>query len=191
MGMYKYVRILWKQPKDKLGEVWRDRLIKWRKEPATIRISKPTRIDKARAIGYKAKQGIIVVRQRLKRGGRMRPTIKSGRRPKHRRRLKVLHKNYQQIAEERANRLFPNCEVLNSYYVAKDGIYIWYEVILVDTSHPTVKADKNLKWICEKQHKGRAYRGLTSAGRKSRGLRKKGKGSEKTRPSRRSNKRKI
>jgi len=189
--MYKYVRILWKQPKDKLGEVWRDRLIKWRKEPATIRISKPTRIDKARAIGYKAKQGIIVVRQRLKRGGRMRPTIKSGRRPKHRRRLKVLHKNYQQIAEERANRLFPNCEVLNSYYVAKDGIYIWYEVILVDTSHPTVKADKNLKWICEKQHKGRAYRGLTSAGRKSRGLRKKGKGSEKTRPSRRSNKRKI
>ena len=41
----------------------------------------------------------------------------------------------------------------------------------------------NINWIKNRQHKARAYRGLTSAGRKSRGLRNKGKGAEKMRPS--------
>ena len=33
---------------------------------------------------------------------------------------KNLDKNYQLIAEERTSKKYPNCEVLNSYYVAKD-----------------------------------------------------------------------
>jgi len=80
-------------------------------------------------------------------------------------------------------------EVLNSYYLAEDGQHKWFECILVDRAHPSVKTDKRLGWISDK--KGRAHRGLTSAGKKSRGLGKKGKGTEKVRPSLRKHKRKA
>ena len=82
MGMYKYVRDLWKKPKKNLGEVQKNRLILWRKQPVTVRIKKPTRIDRARSLGYKAKQGFILIRQRVGRGGRMKPKTAGGRRPK-------------------------------------------------------------------------------------------------------------
>ena len=183
MSFYKYIREAWKKPKSRLGPLWQQRLVKWRREPVTVRIKRPTRLDKARSLGYKAKPGFVIVRQRVKRGGKQRPKFKAGRRSKHMRRRLVLAKNYQQIAEERANRKFKNCEVLNSYEVAKDGKHYWYEIILVDKSHTAIKSDKNLKWIAEKQHTKRVYRGLTSSARKSRGLRKKGKGAEKIRPS--------
>ncbi len=191
MSLYKHIRKIWERPKKNLKDIWSQRLIEWRKEPVTLRIERPTRIDRARSLGYRAKQGYIVVRQRVLRGGRQRPDIKGGRRPKHNTQRKVLHKNYQQIAEEKANRKFKNCEVLNSYFVAKDGRFYWYEVILVDKEHPSIKADKRISWINDKQHARRAFRGLTSSARKARGLRNKGKGAEKARPSRRSNLRKI
>src|SRR3989338_10262203 len=132
MGMYKYVRDLLKKPKENLGELWRNRLIEWKKENTTVRIDHPTRIDRARSLGYKAKQGYIIVRQKRLRGGRQRPMVTGGRRPKHARRKKILRKPYQQIAEERAARKYPNLEVLNSYWVAQDGDYYWFEIILVD-----------------------------------------------------------
>ena len=182
MSLYKYIRQAWKKPNNQ------QRLIKWRQEPVTVKVDHPTRLDRARSLGYKAKKGIIVVRQRVNRGGKQRPKFKGGRRSKHMRRRKVLGKNYQQIAEERANKKFPNLEVLNSYEVGKDGKHYWYEIILVDASNPTIQADKNLAWLTNK--KRRAYRGLTSAARKARGLRHKGKGAEKIRPSLRANKRK-
>ena len=93
--------------------------------------------------------------------------------------------NYQAIAEQRANKKYVNCEVLNSYYVAEDGQHMWYEVILIDRAHPQITSDTDLNWISYKT--GRAFRGLTSAGRKHRGLRNKGKGAEKLRPSRTAN----
>jgi len=179
MGLYKHVRELWKKPKKNLGKVQRQRLILWRKQPATIRIDKPTRIDRARSLGYKAKQGFIIIRQRVKRGGRMRPKPAGGRRPKRAGRKKVVKKNYQWIAEERAVKKYTNCEVLNSYYVGQDGKHYWYEVILIDRDHPNIKKDAHLRRITKQR--GRVHRGLTSAGKKSRGLRRKGKGAEKIR----------
>jgi len=166
MGMYKYVRDLWKQPKKNMPELWRSRLIEWRKGDSTVRLKRPTRIDRARSLGYKAKPGFIVVRQRVIRGGHRRPMPKKGRRSKRYHGNKNLNLNYQTIAERRADKKYPNCEVLNSYYVAEDGRYFWYEVILVDGSHPVIKADKNINWIANQ--KGRVHRGLTSAAKKSR-----------------------
>jgi large subunit ribosomal protein L15e len=192
MGYLKYVREIWKKPKVNAPSLWRERLIKWRREPVTLRIDKPTRIDRARSLGYRAKQGFIVVRQRLIAGGRKRPTIKKGRRPKRSRQKKILGQSYQIVAEQRVARKFPNCEVLNSYYVAEDGKYYWYEVIMVDKTHPVIKADPKIKWIAEKQHRGRVFRGLTAAGKRSRGiLTHKGKGAEKLRPSLRARQRKA
>jgi large subunit ribosomal protein L15e len=181
MGLYKYVKDSWKNSTHEFKEMQRKRLTEWRAQETTVRIDKPTRVDKARAVGYRAKQGVIVVRQRVDRGGRMRPKIKGGRRTAHNYQHKNLAKNYQQIAEERANEKYKNCEVLNSYFVGKDGISYWYEVILLDRTSPVIQKDEVYHGIITQT--GRAYRGITSAARKSRGLRGKGLGYEKSRPS--------
>jgi large subunit ribosomal protein L15e len=183
---YKYIAEAWKKPEESyVEELMRQRLIEWRKEPAIVRVEKPTRLDRARKLGYKAKQGFIIVRVRVRRGGLRKQRPRAGRRPK---RMGVKKykpaKSLRLIAEERAARKFPNLEVLNSYWVGEDGRFKWFEVIMVDPHHPAVKADKDINWICQKQHKGRVFRGLTSAGKKVRGLRKKGRRAEKARPSR-------
>ena len=179
MGMYQYIREAWKKPKELA--FWQQRLIKWRNEPAALRIERPTRLDRARSLGYKAKPGFVIVRQRVTRGGRQRPQIRHPRRPKAMGRRKDLTMNYQAVAENRAAKKYPNCEVLNSYYVGKDGLHYWYEVILVDRANPSILADPHINWII--WHKGRSERGLTSAGKRARGLLHKGKGAEKVRPS--------
>jgi large subunit ribosomal protein L15e len=98
-----------------------------------------------------------------------------------------VNKNYKQIAEERANKKYKNLEVLGSYFLAKDGIHVWHEIILIDKSHPQITKDSRYSWIAHPSQTGRVYRGKTSAAKKSRGLRVKGKGAEKMRPSKRAN----
>jgi len=100
---------------------------------------------------------------------------------------KTMGKSIQRIAEERACRKYPNMEVLNSYWVGEDGRQKWYEVILLDPHHPSIINDKNLGWISKPGHRGRSERGLTSAGVKGRGMRRRGIGTEKCRPSVRAN----
>ena len=184
MGMYKYIAQAWKKPEDSyVGELLKERLIEWRKGPTVTRIPKPTRLDRARALGYKAKQGFIVVRVRVRRGGRRASRPKAGRKPRSMGVSKLTPgKNLQWIAEERAARKYPNLEVLNSYWVGEDGKYVYYEVILVDPHHLAIKNDPEINWICEPQHRGRVFRGKTSAGRKARGLVRR-RSAEKVRPS--------
>ena len=186
MSMYKHVAEAWKNPDASyVKDLMRQRVITWRREPAIVRIERPIRIDRARTLGYKAKQGFVVVRARVRRGGLRKLRPKAGRRPK---RMGVKKfkpaKSLQLIAEERAARRFPNLEVLNSYWVWQDGMHKWYEIIMVDPAHPVIKSDEHINWICERPNTRRAFRGLTSAGKKMRGLRHKGRGAEKIRPSR-------
>ncbi len=191
MGLYKHVRELWTKPQANMAELWRERLIAWRREESTVKLEHPTRIDRARSLGYKAKQGIIVVRQRVIRGGKRRPDVAGGRKPSKSGKKLNLRKNYQLICEERANKQYHNLAVLNSYWVAQDGKYIWYEVILVDPSHPVIKSDPHLNWICAPKNWSRVFHGKTSAGQKMRGMLYKGEGAEKVRPSRRANLRRL
>jgi len=187
MGYQKYLKQAWKCPKQGLGaENWRNWLIQLRKEPSVIRVEHPTRPDRAHALGFRAKEGIIVVRTRVVRGGRKRPKPRHGRKPSAYGRFVNARKSLQVMAEEYTQKRYPNCEVLNSYWVGQDGAYKWYEVILVDRAHPVIIADKKLNWITKPEHRGRVYRGLTAAGKESRGLATKGKGSVQFRPSKRS-----
>lgn len=186
--MYKYIRNLWKTMSGEHKEMHRLRMVAWRKENAIVKIDRPTRLDRARSVGYKAKKGYVLARVRVNRGGRKREQIKKGRRSKTSRRQKIVGKSYQWIAEERVQRKFKNLEVLNSYFVGKDGIHYFYEVILVDPYRPEIKKDPKMNWICARSQTNRVFRGKTSFARKSRGLRKKGIGAEKLRPSRRANK---
>ncbi len=171
MGLYQQVREAWKRPSKTMPELYRQRLIAWRREDSTVRIERPTRIDRARSLGYKAKQGFVVARQRVPRGGHVRPDISGGRRPKRFGTRMNLQKNYQQIAEERTQKKFENLVVLNSYWVGQDGSYYWYEVILVDPDHPVIKSDRKINWICAKKNRSRVFHGKTSAGYRGRGLR--------------------
>ena len=77
--------------------------------------------------------------------------------------------------------------VLNSYWIAQDGTYKYYEVIMVDPAHNAIRNDPRINWIANPHQKHRELRGITSAGKASRGLRVKGHLNAKTRPSRRAN----
>ncbi|MCX6815285.1 MAG: 50S ribosomal protein L15e, partial [Candidatus Aenigmarchaeota archaeon] len=132
------------------------------------RIDHPTRLDKAHALGYKSKQGFILARVRIGKGRRRRPSPTKGRKPRSIGVFFTPKMNLQAIAERRTARKFPNLEVLNSYSVGRDGMYNYYEVILVDKNHPAIKKDKDVGWIVHQRK--RVFRGLTSAGKKSRGL---------------------
>jgi len=161
-----------------------ERKSRWRKSSPVVRLERPFRIDKARKYGYKAKQGFIAARARVRKGGRRKSRPVKGRGPKKMGVKKITPaKSIQRMAEERTQRKFPNLEVLASYWLWEDGQYKWYEVILLDPDHPVIKKDNDVSWITEKQHKRRVFRGLTPSGRKGRGLRKRGMGAEKVRPS--------
>jgi large subunit ribosomal protein L15e len=184
---YKYIAEEWAKPeKSFVEELMRQRLIEWRKQHTVERIERPTRLDRARKLGYKAKQGFVMARTKVRRGNMRKIRPKAGRRPK---RMGVKKfkpaKSLRLIAEERTARKFPNLEVLNSYWVGEDGRSKWFEVILVDPHSPSIMSDKDINWITEPQHKRRVFRSLTSAGKKIRSLRNKGTGAEKVRPSKR------
>jgi large subunit ribosomal protein L15e len=133
---------MWKSNTDEL----KSKSISWRREPVLNRIPRPSRLDRARRLGYKSKQGILVVRARVGRGGMRKQRPVSGRRPKH---IGVVHIkqgiSMRKVAERRVNEKFPNLEVLGSYYLHKDGKYLWYEVILADPAHPCIYKDKEMR----------------------------------------------
>ncbi|TXT61883.1 MAG: 50S ribosomal protein L15e [Promethearchaeota archaeon] len=186
---YKYVKETFeKHDKTYKSSNWK-RAIEYRKGRSVQRINRPTKIHRARDLGYKAKQGYVVARARIRKGGMHKQRPKRGRKNRAMGVVKyTTGKNLRWIAEERAQKRFPNLEVLNSYKISSDGKHWYYEVILVDPHHPVIKSDPKINWICDSSNKKRVYRGKTSAGRKARGLHKKGWGSEKTRPSIRANK---
>lgn len=180
-GFYSYIKEAWKKPDAK---TLRERMVDWRTSESVSKIEKPLRLDKARALGYKAKKGFVVLRVKLKRGGHKRSRPNKGRRGKRLHARKNLAMNYRWIAETRAQKAYPNLEVLNSYMIGKDGIHYFYEIICVDPERPEIKNDPTINWICNPKNRKRALRGLTSAAKKSRGLRSKHPAS-KTRPSKR------
>lgn len=134
MGMYKQVSQTWNnREKNGFQQHIRQLTIKWRREPTVHRVDSPSRLDRARAVGYKAKQGYVVVRVRIRKGGARKPRPRSGRRQRalgvnrFTRAISLKH-----IAELRASKRFPNMRVLNSYYVWEDGTHHWFETILCD-----------------------------------------------------------
>ncbi|RMD67613.1 50S ribosomal protein L15e [Candidatus Pacearchaeota archaeon] len=170
-GAMHYLRQIWKKPSK---EMLRERMIEWRAGEGIVRVDKPLRLDRARALGYKAKKGFVIVRVRVRRGGRKRERAGvKGRKTRKQTIRKTLKMNYRWVAEIRAARKFKNLEVLNSYWIGKDGKHYFYEVIMVDPSAREIKNDRTLSWIANGKNRKRAERGLTSAAKKSRGLRSK------------------
>ena len=133
---------MWKENSAEL----REKAVLWRKQNALTRIDRPSRIARARRLGYKAKQGIIVVRMRVGAGGMRKQRPTGGRRPKHLgvTRIKAAV-SMKQVAERRVLERHPNMKLLGSYFLYKDGMHYWFEIILADPSHPSIAKDKELR----------------------------------------------
>ena len=79
-------------------------------------------------------------------------------------------RNLQSIAEERVGRRLKGLRVLSSYWVGQDSTYKYFEVIMVDVAHAAIRRDPKINWMVRPVMKHRELRGLTTAGKKSRGL---------------------
>src|SRR5512136_1323669 len=114
-SVYAYIREAWKKPSDTpVKDLQWYRMQTWRREGSVVRVEHPTRIDRARNLGYKAKQGIAVVRVKIRRGGRRKSRYVRARRSNRMGKNRITPaKSLQRIAEERASRRYPNMEVLN------------------------------------------------------------------------------
>ena len=166
-SVYSILGKQWKKNK----ELFKQRLIEWRKHQTIERVENPTRLDRARSLGYKAKEGYVLARIKVKKCGRRRRLYgRKGRKPSKMGLINFTPKSLKWIAEERVQKKFPNMEILNSYYVAEDGKHKWFECILIDPNHPNIINDPKINWITKPANKRRVLHGLTSAGKKSRGL---------------------
>ncbi len=124
----------------------RQRAVVWRNQNAVTRVEKPSRIARARRLGYKAKQGIIVIRMRVGTGGMRKQRPRGGRRPKHLGVTKIkADVSMKQVAERRVLERYPNMKLLGSYFLYKDGMHYWFEIILADPSHPRIAKDKEIR----------------------------------------------
>jgi large subunit ribosomal protein L15e len=154
--------------------------------PVIHKCNRPSRPDKARKLGYKRTQGYVIYRIRVRRGGRKKPVSKGivyGKPVNAGINQLKPTRSHRAIAEERVGRRARNLRVLNSYWVAQDGAYKFYEVILVDPNHKAVRRDPRINWIASQKHKRREARGLTSVGKRHRGLRVRGHRDNNNRPS--------
>merc|ERR1712194_436572 len=191
MGAYKYLEEIWKKKQSDVARfLGRVRCWEYRQLPAIHRASRPSRPDKARRLGYKAKQGYVVYRVRVSRGSRKRSVAKGicyGKPSTSGVKKMKSARNLRSVAEERAGRKLGALRVLNSYWVGQDAMSKWFECVMVDPFAKPIRNDPRISWICNPTHKHREMRGVTAAGRKSRGLLRRGKASTKVRPSRRAN----
>ena len=187
MGAYKYLQELWrKKQSDVIRFVLRVRCWEYRQLPVIHKVGTPSRLDKARALGFKQKQGYSIYRVRIRRGGRKRAVHKGTiyGKPVHGgiRKLKKA-RSHRSVGEEKVGRRCSNMRVLNSYWCGQDAAYKFFEVIIVDPAHQAIRKDPRINWIVSEKHNKRELRGLTSTGKKQRGLRVKGYKANASRPS--------
>ena len=124
----------------------REKAVLWRTQNALTRIERPSRIARARRLGYKAKQGIVVIRMRVGTGGMRKQRPRAGRRPKHLGVTRIkADVSMRKVAERRVLERYPNMKLLGSYFLYKDGMHYWFEIILADPSHPSIAKDKEMR----------------------------------------------
>ena len=148
MPMYRQISKTWQHMFREKGANMRARAVELRKQPAMLRVERPWRLDRARALGYKSKEGVAVIRMRVSRGGMRKQRPTSGRRPKHMGVLKIKSAvSSQAVAERRVRERHPNMRLIGSYPVWEDGFHAWYECILIDPMHPAIRKDYNYRRV--------------------------------------------
>lgn len=162
-----------KKQSDAMRYLLRLAIVDARQRDPVFRKERPLFLDRARKLGYKAKQGYVIYCVRAKKGNAIRDYHNGN---THGKCVNAgIHQikpglRIQATAEQLVGQKCSNLRVLNSYMIGSDYMYKYYEVILVDPNHIVIRNDPKINWICNAVHKRRECRGLTSAGKKSRGL---------------------
>jgi len=172
MGAYKYIQKSIRTSRKERSEGYRKTMSEKRRAGSVVKSERPYNLPSARKFGYKATKGFVVAQVKMKKGRRKRPKPSGGRSARHNYRFTPPSTSHQAIAERKASRKFINCEVLGSYLFGEDGQYKYFEIILADRDKKTSKSTTTSR-------KGRAFRGLTSAGKKGRYRMKTAKNSKK------------
>jgi large subunit ribosomal protein L15e len=158
---------------DVMRYLQRVRVCEYRQRGECFRVNRPTHLERARTLGYKAKIGYVLYIVRVKKGNFKREYNNGNTRGKCKNagihEIKPAQRK-QATAEMVVGKKCTNMAVLNSYWVGQDASYKYYEVILVSRQCETIRNDPKINWICKATMKHRECRGLTSATRKSRGL---------------------
>ncbi|XP_046408353.1 60S ribosomal protein L15-like [Ischnura elegans] len=175
MGVYEYMQELYRNKRsDVMRFLLRTRCLQYRQSSKMHPVPRLSRRGKARRLGYRAKQGFVIFRIGGRGVGRESAVPKGctcGKAKSHGVNQSNSNRNLQSIAEKRVGRRCGGLRALNSYWVALDSTYKYFEVILVDPSHKAIRRDTKFSWICNAVHKHKELRGKTSAGRKTRGKR--------------------
>ena len=119
-NMYYYIGQTWRKIfSDKQGDI-KTRMIQWRKNPTIIKLDKPNRLDKARMLGYKDKQGYVVVNIKVGRGGMRKSRPKSGRRQRHIGTTRIKSSmNMGTISENRVLNKYPNLSLIKNNFFSR------------------------------------------------------------------------
>ena len=167
MDAYKYIQEQWrKKQSDVMRFLLRVRCWQYCQLSAVHGAPCPTWRDKARQLGYKAKQGYIIYRIHVHHGGRkcLVPKGATYGKPVHHgvNQLKFA-RSLQSIAEERVGHNCGALRVLNSYWVGEDSTYRFFEVVLIDPFYEVIRRNPDTQSITKPVHKQREMCGLTSA----------------------------
>lgn len=98
-------------------------------------------------MGFKAKQGYVIYRVRVRRGGRKRPVPKGqvyGKPVNQGITQLKAKRNLRNVAEERVGRKVGNLRVLNSYWVNQDSTYKYFEIVMIDPMHNAIRKVSSL-----------------------------------------------
>ena len=173
MGLSKYLAKVfkneWKGTQDEdydYKSLMQKRALSYRQEKKSlVKVDRPTNLASAKQVGYRAKQGIFVIRSKVRKGSGTYSRPKNKRRPKRQGQAKLTRrKSIRAIAEERVSKKYENAEVLGSYKIAEDGRSHYYEIVMADREASTIGTDSKLVFLFKGQ-KGRAERGKTIAGK--------------------------
>lgn len=135
-----------------------------------ILLSFSLNVKRAKTLGYRSIGGMMIYRAKVRKGMMRKGLINKKRKPRGMgMKKKSLNVSMISMAERKVQRKCPNLEVFNSYWVAQSGKHNWYEVIMIDPYNPHVVARSQFDHF-RNQGRRRVFRGLTTAGRKSRVL---------------------
>ena len=130
MVFHKLVRKSFRDSMRNRSPAYRERLSRWRDGKSVQRVANPSNPVRARELGYLAQKGFAVALVRIKRGKRARRKADLGRKPAKNRKFVNPGRAMTYYAEEKAKRRFPNMQILNSYFVASDGVHKYFEIIM-------------------------------------------------------------
>merc|ERR1712131_92003 len=140
-----------KKQSDVMKYETRINIVEARQNDEVHRVERPTYLERARKLGYKAKQGYSIWVVKIGKGDAFRDYNNGNTRGKcvnagiHQIKPSL---NKQAEAEQIIGKKLGSLRVLGSYKIGCDLKSHYFEVIMVDPMHNAIRNDYKINWIC-------------------------------------------